>query len=70
MKKELKEKFLETYKNHVIDGMELKYSETANRMCEFWLYEMETLLEGILDITDCPYERGKLKDQIQYFHGK
>lgn len=67
MKKELKERFLETYKNHVIDGVELKYSETAERMCNFWLYEIETILEGILDITECPYEREKIKEQLALF---
>jgi len=70
MKKELKEKFLETYKNHVIDGMELKYSQTADRMCEFWFLEIENVLESLLDIVECPHERDKLKEQILFFNGK
>ncbi len=31
---------------------------------EWWKEQIDTMLETILDFTECPYERGKLKQYI------
>lgn len=61
-KKELIHKFTAFWMKFQSNGENAypDYDDTA----DFWLHEMELMLETLIDMTDCPYEKGKLKEYL------
>lgn len=60
--KELKHKFTAFWMKFQQNGENAfpDYDDTA----DFWLHEMEKMIETIIDMTECSHERGKLKEYL------